>query len=241
MLPPSSYQITESIAAQHTTTRYIMDPPRRTGLSLQTQARSSRMTEPTISTAPASPTERTADPLQSKAPHRETTQTVTTSTMAPPYSTLGHLSFAPATQQTVVTTTTTTTVSLPPLLFRPPQDLSARDPKQYPLAFSPTPDSLRRFTVEVGGKPVVYREAEDAQTSLTKVCQHSRRDNTGIFADISLPIVPTTAVTATRCRRYSYTRKELSSGPRRTEEPRPPFDAQAASITSKPCRSCRAC
>lgn len=88
--------------------------------------------------------------------------------MAPPYTTLGHLSFAPATQQTVVTTTTTTTVSLPPLLFKPPTDLSARDPKQYPLAFSPTPASLKHFRVDAGGQPILYREADDAQASLTR-------------------------------------------------------------------------
>lgn len=148
-----------------------MDPPRRSGLSVQTQVPRTRTMEPSLSTAPASPTERPDDSLVSKAPppHSETTQTVTTSSMAPRYSTLGHVSFAPATQQTIVTTTTTTTVSLPPLLFKPPQDLSTRDPKQYPLAFSPTPRALKKFCVDVGGKPVVYREADDAQASLTKV------------------------------------------------------------------------
>ena len=154
-----------------------MEPPRRSGLSVHTQARpSSRLTAaaaPSLSTAPASPADRADDSsttaAAAKAPHTEKRQTVTRSSMAPRYSTLGHLSFAPATQQTVVTTTTTTTVSLPPLLFQPPRDLSTRDPKQYPLAFSPTPRSLNKFCVDVGGKAVVYREADDAQTSLTKV------------------------------------------------------------------------
>ncbi|KAL1297186.1 hypothetical protein AAFC00_004758 [Neodothiora populina] len=155
-----------------------MDPPRRTGLSVHTQSQTrsqthmldrphprshapaSRSTGASLSTAPASPTNETDDTA--------TEQTRTTSTIAPPYSALGHVSFAPATRQTVVTTTTTTTVSLPPLLFRPPQDLAVRDPKQYPLAASPTPYSLRRFNIDVGGRQVVYREADDAQASLSK-------------------------------------------------------------------------
>lgn len=148
-----------------------MDPPRRAGLGLKTQTRPSRMTEASLSTAPASPTERVDEtiPSKDKAPHTETSQTVTTSSSAPPYSILGHLSFAPATQQTIVTTTTTTTVSLPPLLFKPPRHLSTRDPKQYPLALAPTPNSLKNFCIQVGDKPVVYKESDDAQTSLNKV------------------------------------------------------------------------
>ncbi|KAF1350985.1 WD40-repeat-containing domain protein [Delphinella strobiligena] len=145
-----------------------MDPPHRAGLGLKTQTRPSRMTEASLSTAPASPTERADETIPPKAPHTETSQTITTSSSAPPYSTLGHLSFAPATQQTVVTTTTTTTVSLPPLLFKPPRHLSTRDPKQYPLALAPTPNSLKNFCIQVGDKPVVYKESADAQASLTK-------------------------------------------------------------------------
>lgn len=148
-----------------------MDPPRRAGLGLKTktQTRPSRMTEASLSTAPASPTERVDETIPPKAPHTETSQTVTTSSSASPYSTLGHLSFAPATQQTIVTTTTTTTVSLPPLLFKPPRHLSTRDPKQYPLALAPTPNSLKNFYIQVGDKPVVYKESDDAQASLNNV------------------------------------------------------------------------
>lgn len=86
-----------------------------------------------------------------------------------PYPTMAHVSFAPATQQTVVTTTTTTTVTLPPLLIRPPRDMLSRDPKQYPLAFTPTPSSLQRFSLDVGGTPVVYHEADNVHSSLDKV------------------------------------------------------------------------
>lgn len=86
-----------------------------------------------------------------------------------PYSTLAHMSFAPATQQTVVTTTTTTTVTLPPLMINPPRDMHRRDPKQYPLAFTPTPSALQRFSLNIGGTPVVYHEADDVQSSLEKV------------------------------------------------------------------------
>jgi len=88
-----------------------------------------------------------------------------------PYTTMAHVAFAPATQQTVVTTTTTTTVTLPPLLIRPPRDMLSRDPKQYPLASTPTPSSLQRFSLDVGGTPIVYQEAENAQSSLDKVLE----------------------------------------------------------------------
>ena len=81
---------------------------------------------------------------------------------AVPHLTAGQFSFAPATQQTTITTTTTTTVSLAPLMIRPPQDLLQRDPKQYPLAFSPTPASMKRFGFELAGRSTLYQEAEEA-------------------------------------------------------------------------------
>ncbi|GAB7350376.1 hypothetical protein MBLNU459_g1002t2 [Dothideomycetes sp. NU459] len=155
-----------------------MDPPRRAGFGVHTQTRPTRRLGPSLSTAPASPQQdKTDEPLASASPRKGTTQKTTTSTI-PPYSTLGHLSFTPATQQTVVTTTTTTTVSLPPLLIRPPRDITVRDPKQYPLAFSPTPHSIKRFCFDVGGRPAVYREADDVGTSLDKASEVAQARNT---------------------------------------------------------------
>jgi hypothetical protein len=86
------------------------------------------------------------------------------------YAALGQLSYAPATQTTVVTTTTTTTTSFPPLILRAPRHLYDRDPKQYPLAASPTPASIRDFTFDVNGKPACFREADDVEDSLQQVC-----------------------------------------------------------------------
>ncbi|KAF1991920.1 WD40 repeat-like protein [Aulographum hederae CBS 113979] len=83
-----------------------------------------------------------------------------------PFSTLGQLSYAPATQTTVVTTTTTTTTSFPPMLFKPPRHLHDRDPKQYPLASSPTPQALKSFCFDVNGKPAWFREAEQPEQTL---------------------------------------------------------------------------
>jgi hypothetical protein len=86
------------------------------------------------------------------------------------YAALGQLSYAPATQTTVVTTTTTTTTSFPPLILRAPKHLYDRDPKQYPLAASPTPAAIRDFTFDVNGKPACFREADDLEGSLQQVC-----------------------------------------------------------------------
>jgi hypothetical protein len=88
-----------------------------------------------------------------------------------PHTTLAQLSYAPATQTTVVTTTTTTTTSLPPLIMQAPRHLSELDPKQYPLALSKTPQSLRNISFEYNGVATRLFEADDASRSLKKVSQ----------------------------------------------------------------------
>ncbi|CAD0010487.1 unnamed protein product [Aureobasidium pullulans] len=125
---------------------------------------------------------------QARAPIRSTQPSFTTAPASPdhhqdmsPYTTMAHVAFAPATQQTVVTTTTTTTVTLPPLLIRPPRDMLSRDPKQYPLASTPTPSSLQRFSLDVGGTPIVYQEAENAQSSLDKLQQAQLQQSNGLI------------------------------------------------------------
>jgi hypothetical protein len=82
------------------------------------------------------------------------------------YGALGQFYFAPATQTTVVTTTTTTTTSFPPLVMKQPNRLRGLDPKQYPLAGSPTPQSLRKICFEMGGRRAVFNEAADAAGEL---------------------------------------------------------------------------
>ena len=81
----------------------------------------------------------------------------------------GQFSFAPATQTTVVTTTTTTTTALPPLIIQPPRATKDLDTKLYPLAASPTPDSLRSIKFELGGKPVIFNEPEDTTNAINEV------------------------------------------------------------------------
>ncbi|EME45154.1 hypothetical protein DOTSEDRAFT_43545 [Dothistroma septosporum NZE10] len=118
-----------------------------------------------LSTAPASPTEELMDHHHPRRP-----ETTSTTTMIPPepHSTMGQLSFGPATQQTITTVTTTTTVSLPPLVMKPPRDLYERDPKQYPLAFTPTPGNIKRFAFDINGRPTNFHEAEDPEETVRK-------------------------------------------------------------------------
>ena len=74
---------------------------------------------------------------------------------------LGRFSFGPTTQTTVVTTTTTTTTSFPPLKIKAPNGVHELDPKNYPLASAPTPQSLKKLCFELDGRPTVFREADD--------------------------------------------------------------------------------
>lgn len=99
----------------------------------------------------------------------ETTSTVTRRHIVDPYTTLGQLSYAPATQTTIVTTTTTTTTTFPPLVMRPPRNLNELDPKLYPLAAAPTPQSLRNFSFDFGGRPVCFQEADNTAQTLQEV------------------------------------------------------------------------
>jgi F-box and WD-40 domain protein CDC4 len=82
---------------------------------------------------------------------------------------MGQLSYAPATQTTVITTTTTTTTAFPPFLVHAPRDLAERDPKHYPLAASPTPSGIKRFTLQLAGRPAIYEEMGNVETGLLEV------------------------------------------------------------------------
>lgn len=147
----------------------MMEASRNHGLGLRTEA--PFKPEAVLSTAPASPTENMPPVKPMHSQDGETSATSTTSTqhtMPPQHSTVAQLSFGPATQQTVTTVTTTTTVSLPPLIMKPPKDLMERDLKQYPLAFSPTPNYLKRFCTDVNGMPVRFQEDENAQETMRK-------------------------------------------------------------------------
>ena len=85
------------------------------------------------------------------------------------FSTLGQVSYGPATQTTVVTTTTTTTTSLAPIVLKPSRHLDERDPKLYPLASTPTPQSLRKVSFRVGDHQASFREADSPERELHEV------------------------------------------------------------------------
>ncbi|KAK2776969.1 SCF ubiquitin ligase complex subunit cdc4 [Emmonsiellopsis sp. PD_33] len=72
----------------------------------------------------------------------------------------------PATQTTVVTTTTTTTTKFPPLVMRAPGSSKPLDPKVYPLAATPTPDSLRDIRFNLGDTSVIFNEPDDPLAAL---------------------------------------------------------------------------
>ena len=86
---------------------------------------------------------------------------------------LGQFSFAPATQTTIVTTTTTTTTNFPPLIMRAPNHLHQLDAKLYPLAASPTPSTLKKLKFNLEGKPILFCEADDAESTLHNVSFNS--------------------------------------------------------------------
>ncbi len=76
---------------------------------------------------------------------------------------------APATQTTVITTTTTTTMSYPPFVMNAPRNLSERDSKEYPLAHTQAPESIRRFFFDAGGTQACFEEANDVVDKMQQV------------------------------------------------------------------------
>ncbi|MCJ1393241.1 SCF ubiquitin ligase complex subunit cdc4 [Xylographa bjoerkii] len=100
---------------------------------------------------------------------------------------LGQFSFAPATQTTIVTTTTTTTTSFPPLMMKAPNHLYELDPKLYPLAASSTPSTLKRLNFNLEGKPTLFCEADDAESTLQNFQeqQKSLQESHGVLRSIT--------------------------------------------------------
>ncbi|KAH7383236.1 WD repeat-containing protein pop1 [Pyrenochaeta sp. MPI-SDFR-AT-0127] len=92
-----------------------------------------------------------------------------------PYATMGQFSFAPATKTTVVTTTYTTTTTFPPMCINAPGSLGERDPKEYPLAHTQAPESIRKFYFESGGELACFEEANAASN---KVQEHTSLHDT---------------------------------------------------------------
>lgn len=208
-----------------------MEANRALGLGLRNEA--PYKPESILTTAPASPTEENMPSMPPPAP-REATTTTTTHTMPPQHSTVARMSFGPATQQTVTTVTTTTTVSLPPLVMKPPKDLFERDPKQYPLAFSPTPNYLRRFCADVNGKPISFQEEEDAQETVRKhkeLQARIQRHNGSVRSEVSKDNVrtPSRALKAHQANKTVHNVR-ATNAPKRTATP--PSIAEAAELAS---------
>ncbi|KAI9659704.1 MAG: SCF ubiquitin ligase complex subunit cdc4 [Alyxoria varia] len=111
------------------------------------------------------------------------------SEMAQPGFAVGQLSFAPATQTTVVTTTTTTTTTFPPFEMNPPKNLRDRDPEDFPLASSPTPESIRRLEFEIDGKVARFEEASTPTNMLKEYerTQNSLRKHNGTLEHVARP------------------------------------------------------
>ncbi|KAL4821907.1 WD40-repeat-containing domain protein [Aspergillus spinulosporus] len=100
---------------------------------------------------------------------------------------IGQFSFAPATQTTVVTTTTTTTTTFPPLFIKPPRAARELDPKLYPLASSATPSALKNIRFEVGGKSVVFNEADDTTATIEEILEKNDalRASNGVIRSVT--------------------------------------------------------
>lgn len=99
-------------------------------------------------------------------PRQQTTTSIPPQEVVNPHGIVGQIA---ATQTTVVTTTTTTTTKLPPLLLNPPKHLKDMDPKQYPLAASPTPSAVKKLSFKVEGRKTTFEEIGDTLDALGKV------------------------------------------------------------------------
>lgn len=156
-----------------------MEPPPHALQHLQPHRRSqmshrSLTPQPNYEMASESPTpsvRRHGERRQFQQSHRQTQQVVRQGQPLAPYSTVGQFSYAPTTQTTVVTTTTTTTTHFPVLRMGPPRNLNELDPKQYPLATLPTPQSLKRFCFDIEGRPTYFREADDPEQAVKDLDQ----------------------------------------------------------------------
>ena len=211
-----------------------MESSRSVGLGLRGEAFKPKAA---LSTAPASPTNEMPSKKPGEAVDHDTSNALTTAssnTMPPSHSTVAQLSFGPATQQTVTTVTTTTTVSLPPLVVNPPRDLDERDPKQYPLAFSPTPRYLKRFCADVNGRPVRFLETEDAHETIRKhkrLQDRIQRHNGSIRSEHKQEEyqTPVREIETTHTNNHVHNVR-ASNAPKRTATP--PSIAEAAELAS---------
>ncbi|KAF2465402.1 WD40 repeat-like protein [Lindgomyces ingoldianus] len=154
-----------------------------------------------------------------------------------PYSTFGQLSFAKATRTTVVTTTTTTTTSLPPMLMKAPRSLKERDSKEYPLAHTPAPESIRKFAFDIDGLQACFEEANNIEE---KVQEHKSLHDDLLTSNGKIRTVesfegPPGFTTPSRAPHSHSTTLHTAKRPvsgRRKRSSSPPSIAEAAEIAS---------
>ncbi|KAF2220863.1 WD40-repeat-containing domain protein [Elsinoe ampelina] len=150
----------------------------------------------------------------------------------PPYSTAGQFAYAPATQQTTVVTTTTTTVNLAPFVLQPPKHLNERDPKQYPLAYSPTPEYMKNIRFQLGGRLTTFTEAEEPGSFLGKYEQQQQliKNNNGIVKELEYtsPVEDPGQTSKTRASAMTRSGRLRLDGSKAT--PTPPSLAAAAEL-----------
>jgi len=54
-------------------------------------------------------------------------------------------------------------------MMKAPHHLNDLDQKMYPLASSPTPQSIKKLFFDVEGRPTMFQEADDTLEALEKV------------------------------------------------------------------------
>ncbi|OJD13698.1 hypothetical protein AJ78_05878 [Emergomyces pasteurianus Ep9510] len=115
----------------------------------------------------------------------------------PSNSSVGQFSFAPATQTTVITTTTTTTTNFPPLVMKGPGSSNLLDPKVYPLAATPTPDSIRDIHFDLGGASIIFNESKNSSDDFDKLKKQGEvlKTSDGVIQSISTYDSQKTALT----------------------------------------------
>ncbi len=146
-----------------------MDPPLRESSSiLKPKPRSQAQSHASVPDPSPISTELSSAKSRAKRKHKERISQQVQDEIRPEDA-LGQFSYTPATQTTVVTTTTTTTTNFPPIMLKAPQHLQELDTKQYPLAASPTPHSIRKLHFEVEGTPTSFEEADDTLGTVQQV------------------------------------------------------------------------
>ncbi|KAF2704605.1 WD repeat-containing protein pop1 [Pleomassaria siparia CBS 279.74] len=167
---------------------------------------------------------------------REAASTIVQRQMVDPYATMGQLSMAPATKTTVVTTTTTTTMSYPPFVMNAPRNLSERDSKEYPLAHTQAPESIRKFFFDADGAQACFEEADNIADKLQQqeTLLHDLRASNGKLRQVESFNGPPGFATPSRATRPTASPNPAvrSVSGRRKRSSSPPSIAEAAEIAS---------